>query len=628
MITELAKFTEQLAPALAGIGLKPKEGLNILLKPQLEEDGSYSIAEDFEWSVYSKKTKEIDPTLLKCANLTKSAWMIDTFKCLDAPYKAIHSCSPFCLAFKRTALDGGETFKNVATDIEKGKNKKQLPDRISDYFDRTKEYLHKEELELNMLAVVFAEKLSSRENLYNFFAKTGIYGSLKDADYISIYLDLPIEEYQKPHNRYLQKKLFNTETYNVDDENGITWGTSNFFSGFGSKKPFLIHKTAAFDISGRISTMQARNLFDFGDLLARDIFPRPLPIFVLKEELVTDSINIFKREALLEQNERRKHSDIITELYKKHQDDLGNYYLLYTLKNSQGKPEIKDFDYVSKFQYLLKDQDGQPWKVSNIMGHGEESSIPDVFTFQNTILPDILNNALVVKTKGGGIIIKYFEDIEQKDCDRNNPIIFNLVQKYRKAWYDFIYKSKRAALSAPAFKEMMQYSIISDLKRDEDFKLGWRICHKLNIWFSLNQHFDPLQTNFNGTDMSKTIPQLMEKMRVVANEDAHFDLPEEFAFGAGQVIYFLLSKSKADRRTHALLEAFTQKTDLDQLKLEITRTFDRYKHEIDFGKGRFENLMREVLGYTGSIDLRKSFPTLLAGYFAQPVIFEKKEKEA
>jgi CRISPR-associated protein Csh1 len=628
MIIELAKFTEQLAPVFAAIGLKPKEGLNILLKPQFEADGSYSIAEDFEWSIYSKKTKEIDPTLLKCATLTKSAWMIDTFKCLDAPYKAIHSCSPFCLAFKRTALDGGETFKNVATDIEKGKNKKQLTERIGDYFDRGRVYLLEEELELNAIANVFAEQLSKSENLYNYFAKTGIYSSLKDGDYIAIYLDLPFEEYQKPHNRYLQKKLFNTEVYSRNDENGITWGTSNFFNGFGNKKPFLIHKTAAFDISGRISSMQARNLFDFGDLLTRDVLPRPLPIFVLKEELLTDSINIFKREALLEPNERRKHADIITELYKKHQDDLGNYYLLYTLKNSQGKPEIKDFDYISKFQYLLKDESGEAWKVNKIMDLGEEFPIPDVFALQNTILPDILNNALVVKVKGGGIITKYFEDIDPKYCDNNNDIIYGLIQKYRKAWYDFIYKSKRTSLSAAAFKEMMQYSIISDLKRDEDFKLGWRICHKLNIWFSLNHHFDPLQTNFNGIDMSKTIPLLMEKMRAVANEDAHFESPEEFAFGAGQVIYFLLDKSKADKRTHALLEPFTQKTDLDQLKIEIARTFDRYKHAIDFGKGRFENLMREVLGYADAVELRKSFPILLAGYFAKPVIFEKKEKEA
>lgn len=623
MITELSNFTTILQPIFAEIGLKPKEGLNILMRPQLDDEGNYSISKDFSWAVYTKKTSELDPNLFKCAKLTKSAWMIDTFKCLDAPYKAIHSCSPFCLAFKRSALTGGETFLSVLSDIKKGKKKKQIYERIGDYFERTWEYLTDEEPELKAISDAFALVLAKKESLDEILHQIEAYPTIKDGEYIAIYLDLPIETYQKPHNRYLQRKLFNTEAYNTDDDQGITWGTSNFYNGFGSKKPFLIHKTAAFDISGRISSIQARNLYDFGDLLARNVLPRPLPIFILKEELLTDSINIFKREALLDPSDRRKHAEIITELHEKHQADLGNYYLLYTIND-----EIKDFDYVSKFQYQLNDTNGEPWKVHKIMSLGEDSSIPNVFLLQNQILPIIFNNSLVVNSKKSGIITKYFEDIDPKYCDNNNDIIFGLIQKYRKAWYDFIYKSKRTALTASAFREIMQYSIITDLKRDQDFNLGWRISQKLNIWFSLNEHFDPTNSNFNSTNMNKAIPILMEKMRAVANEDAHFESPEEFAFGAGQVIYYLLSKSKADRRTHALLEAFTQKSDLNQLKQEITRTFDRYKHEIDFGKGRFENLMREVLGYVGPIDLRKSFPTLLAGYFAQPVIFEKKEKEA
>lgn len=127
--------------------------------------------------------------------------------------------------------------------------------------------------------------------------------------------------------------------------------------------------------------------------------------------------------------------------------------------------------------------------------------------------------------------------------------------------------------------------------------------------------------------MPSTIPKLMEKMRAVANEGAHFESPEEFAFGAGQAIYFLLEKSRAGNRTHALLEPFTQKTNLDLLKGEVARVFDRYKHEVSFGKGRFERLMREVMGYSGPADLKKLLPLLLAGYFADPVIYEKKEKE-
>ena len=70
------------------------------------------------------------------------------------------------------------------------------------------------------------------------------------------------------------------------------------------------------------------------------------------------------------------------------------------------------------------------------------------------------------------------------------------------------------------------------------------------------------------------------------------------------------------------MEPFTQKTDVGMLKMEIARVFDRYKHDIDFGKGRFERLMREVMGYEGEVNLKSVFPFLLAGYFSEPVIFE------
>lgn len=619
MITELAKFTEQLAPEFAGIGLKPKEGLNILLKPQLEEDGSYSIAEDFEWGIYSKKTKEIDPLLKKCAQLTHSTWMISTNKCLDSD-KGIHSCSPFSLAFKRNALEGGKTFR----EIEK-KKKLQLHQRLKQYFDATihltEKFLDTEGLNL---AKTLANHLSTKAKIDYWLDKVSAFDKLKDNEYIVFLLDIPIEHYNNAHKAYLQGRLFNSKPQVIAGEQ---WGVHSFFNGLNVKKPFLTHRTASFEASGQISLSMAESLHQFKDLLSRRVLPKPLPIFIYKEELWKLSFEIFKKHSLYSDDEAKKSiAKVYEDLYSKQADDLSNYYLIYTV-NSKDGVTISDFDFVGKFNYKLLDKSNRPWKVEKTLLQGKSEVLNNVFDFQEKIVTEIFNNSLVVKGSYGSISVLYFEKIEQKKCDNNNALIYNLILKYRKVFYDFIFKSRKAAISPVVWMDVLRTSIIADFKNASSYS-ELRICTKLNILFSLNHHFDPLQTNFNGLDMNRTIPLLMEKMRAVANENAHFESPEEFAFGAGQVIYFLLTKSKADKRTHALLEAFTQKTDLNQLKLEITRTFDRYKHEIDFGKGRFENLMREVLGYVGDIDLRKSFPTLLAGYFAQPVIFEKKEKEA
>jgi CRISPR-associated protein Csh1 len=619
MINEIATFTATLDAEFKNLGLQPKEGLSIILRPQVKEDGGIVIQDDFEWDVFSKKSGELSGILQKCMAWTKSAWMIDTFKCYDAPYKAIHSCSPFCLAFKRTALEGGETFKKVAADIQRGKTKSQLYDRIDNYFDKTDELLEQGEVELEFLAKAFRDVLNSEEKIHAYLSKTGVFEEMKDGDYIAFYLDTSLDHYEVTHNRYLKRKLFNTEAYNKEDESGEVWGTSNFFNGFGSKKPFLIHQTASFDINGRISASSARHLFEFQNMLGRNVLPRPLPIFILKEELIKGSITIFKREALLDPTERKGHAEIIKELYEDHGDDLGDYYLLYYTGG-----EIKDFDFVSKFRYKLEDFDGKPWKVQKIMHFGEGFALDNVFDFQRKILPEILNQSLVVVRKDNNMTTRYFEDVDQKYCDNNNAVMYGLVLKYRKAFYDFIYKSKRQSVTAAAFRDILISGILSDVKRDEEHKNTWKISQKLNIWFSLNHHFDPSNSNFNGLDMPSTIPQLMEKMRAVANEGAHFESPEEFAFGAGQVIYFLLGKSQAGNKTHALLEPFTQKTNPETLKAEIARVFDRYKHEVSFGQGRFERLMREVLGYEGAVELRKLLPVMLAGYFSNPVIYENK----
>jgi CRISPR-associated protein Csh1 len=205
-----------------------------------------------------------------------------------------------------------------------------------------------------------------------------------------------------------------------------------------------------------------------------------------------------------------------------------------------------------------------------------------------------------------------------------------MILKYRKAFYDYIYKSKTQAINSFMWDEIMWNSIIGDLRSDKITDKGYHskeysIKEKLNIWFSLCNYF---VNDKKEDDMASKIPELLEKMKEVANNDnEHFKTTEEFAFGAGQVIYFLLKQSKASDRTHALLEPFIQKVKALQLQNSIAQTINTYKHEISFGQGRFERLSAEVLGFETDENLKNHQRLLLAGYFATPVIYEKKENK-
>lgn len=103
------------------LGSTPKEGLHIRMKLFVSESGETKIDTSyFEYEQYSKKAKgEISDFLSQCKLLHQNAWCIDTNKCFDLPTKAIHTCSPFAVAFRNRTFGRREKFK---ADIGKRRN--------------------------------------------------------------------------------------------------------------------------------------------------------------------------------------------------------------------------------------------------------------------------------------------------------------------------------------------------------------------------------------------------------------------------------------------------------------------------------------------------------------------------
>jgi CRISPR-associated protein Csh1 len=121
--------------------------------------------------------------------------------------------------------------------------------------------------------------------------------------------------------------------------------------------------------------------------------------------------------------------------------------------------------------------------------------------------------------------------------------------------------------------------------------------------------------------------QLHDELKTYAKGDApameHID-PKLFAFASGQLIRQILQQSKSDKRSHALLEPFVQKTDVNQFKLAIARAFETYKHEFTLysGSKRYEldKTMALVMGADDpNINVKDLLPYTLAGYFSDSV---------
>lgn len=599
MLREIINFQEFVKPESYFFRLRPAEGIH--LQVTLDKAGNY---QKHEMAFY-RDGVEMSPFLNDCLRRQLNSDYISMQKVFDTK-KKIHSCSPFCVAFRMKVYD-------------------KAPERIEDYFNVALSYCETDSQKewTNIFAEFCKSSLSALHEkviskVVSEQQKTNKKFKLADNYYIYTYLaNVSLSEMEQVHKNYLTKKVFNKEEYNIEVEDTI-FGVTNYLTGYNQKKPYMQHRTATFELGSRLTSEEALVLHNFSKLQANRIFPNPLPIFIDKKEINDRVVSIFNREG----EKRISYSEIIRKVYAE-EKNLGNYYLFNFSRGS-----VHDFDFVSAFRLNLdsKIKIQELFKVYKT----QPSEIKDIFQFEQNIVQAIFDNQLIQKTKDGGLRYRYFDDIEYKP-QYIRATMFQLVLKYRKAFYDYIYKSRKNVITSRIFHDILQTGILDDLRQDEfkdnQHSMNFRIKNKLNIWFSLFEYFD-LKPQTNGeTKMAEQIRSLQAKMDRVANQpDVHLEKDREFGFAAGQVIYYLLNCSETSNKTHALLEPFLQKVDADQFKLAISRTFNQYKHAITFYKGKFEKLMAEILSYEPEANIKTLMPMILAGYFSDNVVYRKVDK--
>lgn len=640
MIKELINFAKNLDEEFKNLGSSPKEGLHILMKYQTDESGVTSMdTRNYVYEFFSKKLKsDVSQFLEHCKLLHQNAWCIDTNKCFDLPTKAIHTCSPFAVAFKREHLEGGAKFSE-----NQSKKKKQIYERFNDYFEKAF-LLFKEEEEQEKYVIfkhffthytfssvlkqieeerkiVFdslSEKIEALKHLFKEEKEKITKESLKnqlahyeqellkvkpleDSNYILFYLDLPVAQYKEVHKKYLDDKLFNTDKYNTTPNGeGLIFGTNNFMNGFNGNMPFLMHQTASFDITGRISNQDAKLLNDLKNMFPNKTLPNPLPIFIYKDELQNKVIGLFR-----ESDFKLGFKEILEKLITDNEVDLSNYYLLFW-QNTMDGIVFKDFDYVSKFEYKIRNLTiHNLFEIKEIGGKADKHYplIKNIFDLELQVLKPFIQNRYHR--------LDFFGDLNKEDYAKLD-LTFSSFSKYRKAVYDFVYKSQRSSIDGHAFYEMVFNSILDDVKNHNDYG----IKEKLNIWYSLYDYFNPKKT----IDMVNKLKEYQDFVQALIDEQEPTGITDEkFAFAAGQVIEYILSKSKSADNSFNLLEPYLQQSKCAEFKKAIANDFGRYKHE-NFSKN-FEKVAAFVLSYETDANLKHLLPQILSGTFAKNQLF-------
>lgn len=629
MIREIINFTNDIiedCPDIMQRNLKPNGGLYIFV--DIDEAGNWVN----ENGVYGQdylylKTNDSESSIpiSEITALEEEVKRVGTSmnKVLDKSSQ-IFSCSPYAVVFKKKSLTNEKI-----PGIKGEKICKLLPF----YFENARKLCPLEEQQ----RIVSFESICSiiLKGLENFIReqadekKIVLIDQLKDDEYISIYLrSVSLNDYKKAHDCYLKDKLYNKGEFNKT-VNGILYGVSGFLNGLNDKKLFLVHRTACMDegLCGRISFEEALLLDKFQSLILRKVLPNPLPIAVNQLEN-----KLFLK--LFHENETPlSYRELIKSLFEQHEiKELSDFYLL---NYSKAKDiVINDIDFVPMFRYYFD----KPLLIENVMLAGykrdeifeEERDIilKDIFSFEYVVVREIFNNCLVMIKKDGSYKSLYFGEVDlSKRSDNGKFLIYQLIMKYRYAFYEYIYKSKQNAINVLMFDEMMFTSILASIKNEEvksRFSFNNVIKRKLNIWFSLYNLFN--NNDKKKEVMASNVTDLMSKMRLVAKGEAVLETPEEFAFAAGQLVSYLMDQSVASDKTYSMLEPYLQKTKSKHLQDAIAHVFSQYKHAVSIYGKAFKALASNVLTYDEDVDMKPLLKYFLAGCFSNCVIYEKKEE--
>ena len=651
MIREIINFTNGLLSDIPDImqwNIQPDKGLHVFI--DIDETGNWAnqnLQQGIDYDYYDGKNQNIKlwNDCIRYQEATEYITMNKVSK-FDKK-KKIHSCSPFAVAFnfnfndkekselgikifKKSAKPSKEELKSNNALI-RAQRRIVIEERLKDYQSNSLSIYGIKEKDGDLFSnqpFIYGKQImgffNNLHKILNAVELIAEYSLLIGKDYLHLYVrTIPIDVQEELHNRYVKQEIFSGEVMSKEH-----FGSVGFFTAYNQKKPFLRHRTSFLKdgVSQRFSEEDAITLYTFEKLLRRkpQCLPNPLPIMIDGREWNKRVIKLFN-----ESGDTLSFRDLLKQLFAKYNmKSLPNYYLLNLSKTVSGIV-INDFDFVPLFRYYL-DGDIVVSNVTNSSSLQDKSferereiSIKTIFDFERVAVREVFNNSLV-KIKEDKYVTNYFGEIDSNYVI-GGTLMSNLMQKYRKAIYAYIYKSDTNAINASMFDDIMYQSVLSNIKLDtfENKRFEWNnsIKKKINIWFSLYKMFNQ---NDKRENMVTKINELKNEISRVTKGETDLLSPESFAFGAGQLVSYLMDRSVSTNKTYAMLEPYLQKGKSRLLQDAIAQTVTVYKHDINqIYKGRFEFLASQVLTYGGDIDMKPLLKYFLAGCFSPCIIYEK-----
>lgn len=627
MIKEIINFTKNLDEEFKNMAYKPSKGLHVIVK--FNENNFLEI----DKYVYYNGTDEIDEILSEVLTFERYSSYIsmNQQQKFDKKQK-IHSASPFSLAFNFSLGSDKEKIATIHKELKmvmidendkvefdlKVKDYKigLVKESIQSYFSNAKrlcldnispelenqiqafEKFCKVEFWDELPKMTMKKNISRKKDIEEWVDVT-ILSELKEKDYVRLYLsNIDIQQWKSAYEKYYEGEYPPNE-----------YNTTDFISTYPDKKPFMTHQTAPFE-AFQVNGLDSNVLKQFKDVLGvkPKVIPNPFPLFIYKDELQNALISMFNG------NRNLSYTEMISSLWANHKDDFNNYYLInyYVAKDIV----FQDFDFVSQFEYEC---DVQIENLFEIQEKGGKSyvhypKITNVFQLEQVVFKSLIQSKYLK--------VDYFGELKKDDYESLNNT-FQCFSKYRKAVYDYVYKSKRQGIDEHIFYDMVFSHIKDDLKKDDEYT-SLKVKEKLNIYYSLYETFN-IHNKKSEISMASQLKKYQEFVVQLSMGKLDTDnaTDKEFAFAAGQVIDYLIGKSQAQDKSYLLLEPYLQQAKCQEFKRAIANDIARYKHAIKDNETRFKSVCDFVLTYDTDVNMKELMPEILAGAFSKCQFFHK-----
>lgn len=409
---------------------------------------------------------------------------------------------------------------------------------------------------------------------------------LSKKEYLKVFFDVPMEEYQKESKRYQIPNIYNSNDTNqvIDDK---VYGLPNNNMGLNSKKPYLAHMTR----------------------------PVPTPYLIDSEEVLLQN-------------------QFFEYLYCFASAGKYNVYIDLDSKEIQACNDMPDQDMRGIFLHIEKGKN-----EAEIMDTEANASyhvrLPRKFAFVNYLDVDLLQ----LKSEAPG-----YSNRITKTRDMENLIDDIFFSKYLKNNYfrdagDI--KVKRTGLkesillARDGIRRWLYYGNEQGVKKILDqvsqiiikgnIQDGFLVkaIHQFNLRCSLQMYFKKERESGMG-DRIKELKSVL-RSKINEKETGSIERDEEYYFAVGQLVNYFISLNKSQKKTHSLANPFFNAKNDAVIKTKLTQFFKKYNYAIETMSRRFNNLYGMIVAYEPGNKVDQDM--IIAGYLSSSIVYEKKEEQ-